>query len=165
VGVVVNAVAWAIIGFDQIEAYQSLGRQITRFDEPRSYNLLHVLLDRGAGRAAAYAVQLLAVAAVAIVAVRLGRRGADRAPLILSVAACLLAAPVIWLHYFALLLVPLGLASRRLQPIWLLPIVLFACPVHDPATWQLVGTLGAAAVVSAWAVTLAARPVTSHSNG
>jgi hypothetical protein len=146
-GIVLNAVAWAIIGFDQIAAYKSLGSAITRFDEPRSYNVLHLALDHGAGRSIAYALQLLAVALVAVACVRLGRRGQDRSALILSVGACLLAAPVIWLHYFALLLVPLGLGRPRLSPIWLLPIALFACPVHEPGTLQLVSTLAVGVVV------------------
>jgi hypothetical protein len=143
-GIVLNTVAWAIIGFDQISPYQSLGREITRHDEPRSYNLLHLALDQGAGRAAAYALQLLAVGVVAIVCIRLGRSGRDRSALILSVGAILLAAPVIWLHYFALLIVVLGLGSPRLGLPWLLPIALFACPVHEPNTPELIGTLAVA---------------------
>jgi Glycosyltransferase family 87 len=146
-GFAINAVAWGVIGFDQIAAYKDLGREITRFDEPRSYNLLHLALDHGAGRTTAYAVQLLAVGLIAAACVRLGRRGEDRSALILSVAACLLAAPVIWLHYFALLLVPLALGRPTLSPVWLLPIALFACPVHEPNNLQLVGTLAVGALV------------------
>jgi hypothetical protein len=156
-GIVLNVVAWAIIGFDQIAAYESLGREITRFYEPRSYNLLHLALDHGAGRAGAYAVQGLAVALVAAACLRLGRRGQDGSALILSVAACLLAAPVIWLHYFSLLLVPLALARPTLSPIWLLPIALFACHVHAAGTLELLGTLGVSAIVIACSLGSASR--------
>jgi hypothetical protein len=146
-GIVLNAVTWAIIGFDQISAFRSLGDEFTRVDEQRSYNLLHLALDHGAGRTAAYVLQLLAVALVAGACVRLGRRGQDRSALILSVGICLLAAPVIWLHYFALLLVPLALGHPTLSPIWLLPIALFGCPVHEANTVQLVATLAVDAVI------------------
>jgi hypothetical protein len=146
-GIVLNVVAWAIIGFDQISAYQSLSRDITRQEESRSYNLLRLALDHGAGRSVAYALQLLAAAVVVLFCVRLGRRGADRSALTLSIAATLLAAPVIWLHYFALLVVALGVSHPRLSPIWLLPIALFACPVREPATLELLGALVVAAAV------------------
>ena len=147
IGAVLNVVSWGVIGFDQISAYQSLGRAITRFDEPRAYNLLHLALDHGFGRTGAYALQLSALAAVAALGIVLGRRGRDASALALSVGACLLAAPVIWLHYFALLLVPLGLTRPRLSWVWFLPIVLFLCPVHEPSTFELVLSLGIAATV------------------
>jgi Glycosyltransferase family 87 len=149
VGAVLNVGSWAVIGFDQIGAYKSLGRDITRFDESRSYNLLHLALDHGLGHTGAYALQLLALAATAATCVVVGRRGRDASALTLSVGACLVAAPVIWLHYFALLLVPLGLTRPRLAWVWLLPIVLFACPVHEPSTLELLIALAVAAVVIA----------------
>jgi hypothetical protein len=151
-GIVINVVAWAIIGFDQISPYQSLGREITRHDEPRSYNVLHLALDQGAGRTAAYALQLLAVALVAVACIRLGRRGQDRQALIVAIAASLLAAPVIWLHYFALLVVALGLGRPSFSAVWLLPIALFACPVHEPGTPALLGTLAVATALVVTAV-------------
>jgi hypothetical protein len=61
----------------------------------------------------------------------------------------LLATPVVWIHYFVLLLVPLAIMRPRLSGAWLLPLALFACPVTSPMLWQLVLTLGVLALLVA----------------
>ena len=151
-GVAANVVAWAVIGFDQFDAYTRLSRTIARMDDDRSYNLIALGLEHGVGHGLAYAIQLAVAAVAGYMCVRAGRRGDDAAALILAVAASLLAAPVIWLHYFALLLVPLALGRPRVSWLWVFPVLLFACPVHEPATWQLVGALAVAAAVCAGAL-------------
>jgi hypothetical protein len=40
---------------------------------------------------------------------------------------------------------------------WLLPLALFACPVHEPDGWQLILTLAIASVVIAYAAVFAVR--------
>jgi hypothetical protein len=151
-GVASNAVAWAVIGFDQFDDYTRLSQTIAKMDDDRSYNLIALGLHHGVAHGPAYALQLAAAGAVGVACIRAGRRGNDRAALILAVAASLLAAPVIWLHYFALLLVPLALGQPRITWAWGLPVLLFACPVHEPETWQLVGALAVAAAVIASAL-------------
>jgi alpha-1,2-mannosyltransferase len=157
VGTGCNVIAWAIIGFDQISPYKALNSAFTRVGEPQSYNVLHLALDQGAGRAAAYALQVIAVVAVAAACVVRGRRRHEQEALILSVAASLLAAPVIWLHYFALLLVPLALAMPRLHLVWALPLALFVCPVHKPVTWQLLAVIAVTGLIVVTTVGAARR--------
>ena len=36
-----------------------------------------------------------------------------------------MASPIVWIHYFLLLLVPLALTRPRLSPLWLLPFVYY----------------------------------------
>jgi hypothetical protein len=48
------------------------------------------------------------------------QRDGDRHSLTLGIAASLLLSPIVWLHYFVLLLVPLALARPRLSPAWVL---------------------------------------------
>ena len=43
------------------------------------------------------------------------------AALTLCLAAALAASPIVWMHYFLLLLVPLALIRPRLSPLWLVP--------------------------------------------
>jgi hypothetical protein len=45
----------------------------------------------------------------------------------------------VWLHYFALLIVALGVLQPRYSPLWLVPFVLFA-PARPPAPnwWAVV---------------------------
>jgi hypothetical protein len=140
-GVGLNVVSWAVIGFDQFAPYTRLLHAIAKMDEPRSYSLIALGLNNGAGHFAARAVTYSVCAAVAVCCLVLGRRGRDTSALILALAVCLLAAPVIWLHYFALLAVPLALTHPRLGLVWLLPLVMVLGPVHEPSTAQLLAAL------------------------
>jgi hypothetical protein len=152
VGAVLNVVGWAVIGFDQISAYRDLSRDITRLDVGRSYNLVHLMLSGGAGHDAAYGLQTFAAIAGCGCCIALGRAGRDQSALIVSVAVALLAAPVIWLHYFALLMVPLALTTPSLSAVWIAPIALFVCPVNKPSVAEVWVTLGIACLVFAWAL-------------
>jgi hypothetical protein len=149
-GLVCNVLAWVIVGFDQIPNYVNLSREVTRMDGGRVYNLADVLLRAGVSLTVGLIVQLVAVAAVGWLAIRLGRAGRERSAFTLSVAAVLIAAPVIWLHYLGLLVLPLAVVQPRLAPVWALPVALYACPVGDPSTWQLFFALGVAAVMIVW---------------
>src|SRR5262249_5046609 len=47
----------------------------------------------------------------------------DVAVLTLAIAAALAASPIVWVHYFLLLLVPLALTQPRLSALWLVPLL------------------------------------------
>lgn len=51
-----------------------------------------------------------------------------RGSLTLTLASALVLSPIVWNHYFILLLVPLGLASPTLSPAWFVPLFLWFCP-------------------------------------
>src|SRR5204862_3980172 len=53
------------------------------------------------------------------------RRNRDVATLTLTLAAALAASPIVWVHYFLLLLVPLALARPRLSPLWFVPLAYY----------------------------------------
>jgi hypothetical protein len=57
--------------------------------------------------------------------------------------------PIVWLHYFALLLVPMAVSRPRFEPIWLLPVTLWAVPADgaDRAAWQTALGLAVFAVI------------------
>jgi hypothetical protein len=60
----------------------------------------------------------------------------------------LLWAPITWLHYFALVLVPLAILSPAFSPVWLLPAILWLCPVGSPDTpWKFALPLAVCAAV------------------
>jgi hypothetical protein len=52
-------------------------------------------------------------------------RDRDIAVLTLALAAALAASPIVWVHYFLVLLVPLALTRPRLSPLWFLPFAYF----------------------------------------
>lgn len=148
-GLAMNLAAWAIIGFDQIGRYVRLMSALTKIQERRGYSVLALALGHGIGRTLAYALMLGLAAAVGAVCVAAGRRGGDRAAFALSIATCLLATPIIWLHYFALLLVPLAIARPRLSPVWFAPLVMLFFPASRPRPWEILATLALAGALTA----------------
>jgi hypothetical protein len=145
-GLLINLFAWGIVGFNQIGAYESLTRAVTNFQYRAGYTITALALRLGAGNGVAYAIGIaLAILAMAA-CLYAGRRGDERAALTLGVAACLLATPVLWVHYFALLLVPLALGRPRLSPIWFAPLILWLCPVKS-APWQIALAFGVNALI------------------
>jgi hypothetical protein len=80
----------------------------------------------------------------------IARRGDERAAFIIALAAALACSPIVWLHYFALLLVPVALASRRLQLVWFIPLLAWlGMGTGNGDTWQLVAVLMAVALTLA----------------
>ncbi len=63
--------------------------------------------------------------------VALARAGDERRAFVVAVAAALTLSPILWLHYLALLVVPLGSMRPRFSAIWLLPIVLWVSPKSE----------------------------------
>jgi alpha-1,2-mannosyltransferase len=148
-GAVFTVAAWAAIGFAGAAEYPHLVAKVARLEDADGYSL--VALGRGAGlgngeaRAAAAFVGVGLLVATVIAARRpLG----DRRSFIFAVAASLALSPVIWLHYFVLLLVPLSLARPRFAPLWLLPLLFWLCPIHSGGVlWRVLVGVGVAALV------------------
>jgi hypothetical protein len=140
VGVAVGLafVSWAALGFDGLGHYPGVLRRLADDESTSSYSVValgvraHLPLD--AARVVAVLVALGLLAAAAWVA-RDGRRdGRDRdvATLTLCLAAAFAASPIVWVHYFLLLLVPLALARPRLSLLWFVP---FAFQPLGEAAW------------------------------
>ncbi len=145
-GVVVNAFAWGVLGFNQLHAYNSVVNAVTTVMWRRGYEPAAIALHMGAGRSLAFAIGAVVAIVVAIAVLYVGLHGDSRSALVLAIALALLATPVLWTHYFALLLVPLALARPRLGWLWFLPLVTWVCPVN-PAPWQGFVALGVCAII------------------
>lgn len=156
-GLVVNLIAWSVLGFGEVHHYTRLASAVTRAEERSAYTVIALLLNHGTGRVLAYAVGLSLAALGGLACLVLGRRGRDSSALLMCLVVCLLATPIVWRHYFALLIVPLAIMRPRLSPLWLLPLGLSFCPVTGPTTWQLLITL---AVIAAIVGALLAHPQT-----
>jgi glycosyl transferase family 87 len=151
IGLAINLVAWGVLGFDQIGRYWHLMQALTRFQERRGFSVLAMALHHGLGRTAAYGLSLGIAAIAGTACLAIGRRGHTQASFALCVATCLLVTPIIWLHYFALLLVPLAIARPRLSAIWLAPLILQFGPA-TPGSLQIVVTLAVAVAITAAAM-------------
>jgi hypothetical protein len=158
-GVALNLFAWAILGFNELGRYSSLLSALTRHEEHRGYSVIALALRAGADRQAAYglAIGLAAVTATACLAA--GRRGRETAALALAIATAVLATPIVQLHYFALLIVPLALLRPRLAAVWSLPLLMWVSASDTPRLWQVASALVLAAMMVAFAVR--ANPTTT----
>lgn len=144
-GAAIVVASWAAIGFAGASDYDELLRRLARLNEEHSYSLYAIALDLGAARSFAHILGYGLAAALLAGVVVLGRRGDDRGAFILALAAALAFSPIVWLHYFELLLVAVAVAQPRLGPIWLVPLAMYVAPgTGNGTTAQAVVTLGAA---------------------
>ncbi len=120
-GALVTFVSWAVLGFAGLSDYPHLLRLLADAEQAEGYSPIALGLSLGLPASTARAVTLalgaLVLAGMFLVA---RRREGDRDALTLAIAASLLLSPIVWLHYFVLLLVPLALARSRLSPAWVL---------------------------------------------
>jgi alpha-1,2-mannosyltransferase len=118
--------SWAAIGFAGLGEHLRLLRALADTLGPDAYTAAALAADLGAGETVSRVLGVTAAAAVLAAAVVLGRRGDDTRSFGLAVLASLLFSPLVWLHSFTLLLVPVAIVHRRLSPLWLVPLVLWA---------------------------------------
>lgn len=160
--------SWWTIGFAGLRQYPHLMSLISRVEGPRSYSLAALGMRFDLGQTLATTLAMALGLTILVAAAVLARRDADgRRSFALTVVAILLCTPVIWLHYFALLVVAVAVLWPRLGPVWFFPLLLWPCPVmlERPTLWPLVPLLVflTAVVVerlrSSWTVTAVGRPV------
>jgi alpha-1,2-mannosyltransferase len=135
---------WALLGFAGLGGYEGLLRRLQALEAPESCTVAAAAAKLGLPWPAAVVLGVV-VGVIVLAAVFRSRREADA--LVLSVAAALLLSPIVWLHYFALLLVVVPLRARRFGPLWLLPLALWLYPPKpgEASAWQIVLALAVAA--------------------
>jgi alpha-1,2-mannosyltransferase len=137
--VATSVAAWAVLGFAGLRGYPHMLELLSRLVEGKGYSLVALALSLGAGVTVARGLgAMVAIALLALVAVRGRREGADTWTLAVAIGASLALTPIVWLHYFVLLLVPLAIASPRLGPLWLVPVAFCAVGGQstDPPVWS-----------------------------
>jgi hypothetical protein len=160
IGAGVLVASWAVIGFAGMADYPHLLRRLDEIVGDDSYTLYIVGLDLGLPSVLARGVWLALGFALIVLTVALGRRGDERSAYIVAIASSLALTPIVWLHYFALLLVVIALAQPRLGVLWFLPFGMALTPGSGhPTPFQTAWTLGIAALV----VVLALRSTLSRS--
>lgn len=122
VAVVALGVSWAVIGFADVFEYPGLLHRVQELEEDDGYTVYALAIDLGASSAVARGLGLVVAVALLAGVVHLGRRGDDRRAFVLAIAATLACSPIVWLHYFALLLVPVAVVQPRLGLIWFVPL-------------------------------------------
>jgi alpha-1,2-mannosyltransferase len=144
-GTAINAVAWGILGYGRIGEYLHLSATVTSTLRRNGYGLIALLAHPGAPLWAAEALMGVVVVALGWACVSAARRREDRLALLLCVLLMLAASPLVWNHYFALLIVPVALYRPRLSFEWAAGLLWWLCPGTDVSTWQ--AAVGAAVTV------------------
>jgi Glycosyltransferase family 87 len=125
--------AWALIGFDGLRDYPRLLRVVQDVYAIRSVSLSTVAGALGAPVWLAVAVAgvagIVLIGAAARVA---GRPDGDRRAFALLVAGCILASPIVWPNYPALLFVPIAITWPRLAPAWFFGYAIWLAAVFSP---------------------------------
>jgi len=147
-GAGLNGLAWGIVGFSRIGTYLHLAGEDTRALWRGGYSLLAASGHLGLSRAGGEVMLVLAALLLAAVIVHQGFvRQRQREAFVLTVALMLVASPLVWIHYFVLLLVPLALVRPRFSWPWAIPVAMWLLPPATSVTdWQL---------ALAWALTAA----------
>jgi hypothetical protein len=154
---------WAVIGFAGLSEYPQLLDTLTEAVQTRGYSLvaLGASLDVSVGTARVVAAVIALAALTAAVAFG-RRRNGDLPTFSLALGGALALTPIVWVHYFTLLLVPIAIARPRFSALWLLPMAYWISPFSlGPASsgtveaWRIgfalavaVATLGLAALPS-----------------
>jgi alpha-1,2-mannosyltransferase len=137
---VATALSWALIGFRGLDDYPRLLQVLSSYEQARGYSPVAAGLALGLGSTAARATAIALGLVLLGLCVALARRGDDRRSLMLALAASLALSPIVWLHYFVLLLVPIALAERRFSWLWLTPALFWITPFEENfgVHWRIV---------------------------
>ena len=143
-----------LLPFTSIADYVRLLRNLGRTFEHDSYTPFALLTDLGVPDTAARAMTIALGLAVLSLAWR-------RRSLGLALAAALVLSPIVWRHFFVLLMVPLALSRPRFDAVWLIPIGLWVGDgTLNGAAWQnacVLALVSLTFVLCEWRPTLETR--------
>jgi len=148
-GLLINAVSWGVVGFGNFRVYLRDAGLDARHAWRGGYSVIaalgHLGFGRSFGDAAMVAVCLALVAAIVFVAFI---RHREREALTLAIVLMLAASPLVWAHYFALLLIPMALAFPQMSWLWAFALLMWACPAagyvrssQEAVMWLVAGTM------------------------
>ena len=150
--------SWSALGFAGFRDYPDLLRRLEDVVGDDSYTAYIVGLDLGLPSEAARALWLSLGLGLLAWMVVLARRGDERRAFIVAIAASLALTPIVWLHYFAFLLVVVALAQPRLSLVWFVPLGLILTPGSGhPTPFETAWTLAVAGLTIALALRACAQ--------
>lgn len=168
-GLAINVLAWGVVGFSEINVYLRLSGAVTRALWRGGYSVMAVAHHLGAGRGTGEVMLVAASAVTATALVYVGAvRRRERDAFVLMTLLMLVATPLLWSHYFCLLLIPLALGLPRLNLAWGVGLLMWPMPPRQPVFgWEEVLAWGVTAVCIGVAITTEARSVArvEHTDG
>lgn len=123
--------SWAAIGFKGFLSYPDLLSMLTDVEGENSHSvsIFSGALALGAPPAVGHLASLAAGGALLVGVVAYARRGDDDASFMLAVFSALAFAPMVWLHYLALLVVPVAIYRPRFSGLWAAPLLFWVVAV------------------------------------
>lgn len=123
--VAITLASWAAVDFGAMLEYPSRLRRLNEDTAGDGYTLETYAQDLGANGGTARLVMAAVALALLVSVVVVGRRGAEKRSFVLAIAATLACSPIVWLHYFAIVLVPVAVVRPRLGLIWFVPLAMW----------------------------------------
>jgi len=137
-------VAWGAIGWAGLSDYPELVRRLADVVQDRGYSLVALGMEAGLSEGIADTLPWLVGLPLLAGVVMVARRDADdRTAFSLAMVAAITLTPIVWLHYFVLLIVPLALARPRLSLAWGLMWIFWLFPAQENGgdLWPIVVAL------------------------
>lgn len=149
IAVATTVVTWGAISFRGFADYPDLVRRLSDRMSEQSYTVYALARDFGASPDLARVLWLSVAVSLAAAVVIVGRRGGERDAFILALSTTIAITPIVWIHYFVLLLVVVAVAEPRLGPGWFMgiPMQIFVTTgVYNGSTLQTAAMLATAVV-------------------
>jgi len=128
--------AWLPLGVSSIGTYASLVHTLSSYEQ--TFSLSVTSLGLASGLSAGHALLVAAILGVGLIAwaAAVGRSN-DFLAFRLTLAASFVLSPIVWDHYYVLLIVPLALRWPRLSGVWFLAmwIELDTSAMSNPVPW------------------------------
>lgn len=141
--------AWVAIGFEGMTLYPELLRKLREVVETTGLSLVALGDQTGMPIGLARGLPLLVGVPLLVAVVMVARRDdGDRRAFSLAIIAAIAITPIVWLHYFTLLVLPLALTRPRLAWLWMIMWAFWLIPQqgNQGDLWRIV--LSAAFVVA-----------------
>jgi alpha-1,2-mannosyltransferase len=123
-------VAWAAIGFKGMSGYEQMLANLSFVSQSAGVSPVAALLALGVPATVAKGIALFVTAGLVFVAWKGARKpGGDRRAFGLLAVAALIASPMAWPHYLALVFVPIALLSPGLSALWFVPLLAYFAPI------------------------------------
>jgi alpha-1,2-mannosyltransferase len=148
----VTLAVWGLLGFRGLREFPTLLRDLSHVESVQSFSLV-ALADRlGLPEPQTSWIALALTLGLAMLATCFAASPGgdlDRRIFITAVGLSLLLTPILWLHYFTIMLVPVALASPRLGPEWFLFLGYWLTPNSQPGRLSIWSLLIALAITFA----------------
>jgi len=146
--------SWAALGFSGLADYPRLLSSLAGSVQGKGWSTVALGLSLGLALPVAKGLALALGCSSLAMAFRAPRPARDQWLFTLAIVAALLLSPIVWVHYFLLLVAPLAIASPTLSLGWLLPLALWAWPFQETGgdTWKILLGLAVVATVTTWSL-------------